>query len=55
MVNSKLVRLRELSQKITDSGGHLRALTLDETRELERLLRELVSEEDFGYPAFGED
>ena len=55
MVKSKQDRLRELVEKVADSGGRLCALPLDESRELERLLREGVSEEELGYPAFGED
>ena len=52
---SKVVRLRELSRKVADSGGNLRVLTLDETRELTKLLRQRLSEEEFGYPVFGEE
>ena len=52
---SKLAILRGLIQKVTDSGGHLRELTLDESRELQRLLREKLSEEEFGGPVFGEE
>lgn len=52
---SKVIRLRELSRKIADSGGDLRALDSDESRELTRLLRQKLSEEEFGYPVFGEE
>lgn len=54
MEASKLDRLQELIQKVTDSGGHLLALPLDESLELERLFREKVSEEEFGCSVFGE-
>jgi len=54
MESSKADRLRELVQKLADSDGHLCALPIDETRELERLLRQRVGEEEFGYPVFGE-
>ena len=52
---SKQLRLRELIEKVADSGGRLCALPLDDTRELERLLREEVSEEELGCPAFVEE
>ena len=55
MVKSKQLRLRELIEKVTDSGGRLCALSLDDTRELERLLRERVSEEELSCPAYGEE
>ncbi|MBA7581473.1 hypothetical protein ES708_23378 [subsurface metagenome] len=52
---SKQLRFRELIEKLTNSGGRLCALSLDDTRELERLLRERVSEEELGCPALGEE
>ena len=55
MESSKADRLRELIQKVTDSGGHLRSLPRDETRELQRLLRQKMGEEEFGCSVFGED
>ena len=52
---SKLTRLQELSRKVTASDGDLSVLTLDELREMARLLRQRLSEEEFGYPVCGED
>ncbi|MBA7577753.1 hypothetical protein ES708_19608 [subsurface metagenome] len=51
----KLDRLRELIQKVTDSGGHLLVLPRDESLELQKLLRQKMSEEEFACSIFGED
>ncbi|MBA7568972.1 hypothetical protein ES708_10713 [subsurface metagenome] len=55
MESSKANRLRELVQKLADKDGHLRDLPLDETRELERLLRQETAEVEFGCLVYGED
>ncbi|MBA7536572.1 hypothetical protein ES705_28836 [subsurface metagenome] len=55
MESSKADRLRELVQKLADKDGHLRALPIDETRELQRLLRQEMAEVEFGCPVYGED
>ena len=48
-------RLRELARKVEDVEGRLSELVPDERHELERLLRERVGEEEFGYLICGED
>ena len=48
-------RLKELTQKVEDAGGDLSVLTLEEGRELMRLVRKWVSKEEFGYPISGEE
>jgi hypothetical protein len=55
MVKSKQDRLRELIERVIGIKGHLCELTLHESRELEKLLRQKMSEEEFGWPAFGEE
>ncbi|MBA7540291.1 hypothetical protein ES705_32586 [subsurface metagenome] len=55
MEEKKLDRLRVLTRRVSQAGGRLSALTPEESRELERLLREKISEEEFGWPASGED
>ena len=51
----ELQRLKELTQKVGDAGGDLYALTLEEGRELMRLLLRWGSKEEFGYPIKGEE
>ncbi len=55
MVKSKQDKLRDLIERLIGLDGHLCELTLHESRQLERLLREELSEEEFGYPVFGEE
>jgi len=48
-------RVKELIQKAKDAGGDLRVLTLEETREMMRLMRKWIGEDEFGFPIRGED
>ena len=55
MTPIKQDRLRELIERLIGIDGHLCELTLDESRELQRLLRQKMGEEEFGCSVFGED
>ena len=49
-------RLKELVQMVTDAKSEgLSAVSLEESLELERLLRKRVGEEEFGFPICGEE
>ncbi|MBA7586646.1 hypothetical protein ES708_28649 [subsurface metagenome] len=48
-------RLKELTQKVADAGGDLFVLTLEEGRELMRLLGKRIGEDEVGYPISGEE
>ena len=48
-------RMKELTQKVADAGGDLSVLTLEESRELTRLVRKWISNEEFGHPISGEE
>ena len=48
-------RLKELIKKAEDAGGDLRVLTQEETREMMRLIRKWIGQDEFGFPISGEE
>ncbi len=53
MKPAEIERLKELVLRVTDEG--LYVVSLEESLELERLLRKKIGELEFGFPICGEE